>query len=117
MTKMLRIPAVGGQLGRCRTALYDDVKAGFLPPPVKVGSRAVAWPENEIAVINAARVAGLPDAEIKAIAARLLTERKTVLAAILQQPVAGANQTLNRTQAATTQAKAPWQAAFPKARG
>ena len=56
------------------TAIYERIKAGLLTPPVKL-ARSSAWPEHEIAVINAAIIGGKSDSEIRALVARLVAER------------------------------------------
>ena len=76
MTQMLRIAAVIAMTGNKRWAVYRNVRAGLLPPPVKIGERSSAWPRNEIEQITAARIAGHTNDEIKSLVSRLLTERK-----------------------------------------
>jgi prophage regulatory protein len=44
--------------------------------PVRIGSRSVAWPRHETEAINAARLAGKSDAEIRELVARLEKDRK-----------------------------------------
>ena len=43
-----RMPAVNARTGLCRTSIYDLIKAGEFPAPVKLGSRAVGWLESDI---------------------------------------------------------------------
>jgi prophage regulatory protein len=54
--RILRLPetrhAVGGV---CRTTIYDWVKAGRFPRPVKIGPRAIGWRESDIAEWLASR--------------------------------------------------------------
>ena len=45
---LLRRPAVEARTGFARATIYDKMKAGTFPKPVKIGERAVAWPESEI---------------------------------------------------------------------
>lgn len=45
---LLRLPQVIGRTGLCRTAIYESIKAGEFPRPVKLGARAVAWPSSQI---------------------------------------------------------------------
>lgn len=85
MGPMLRYPDVGARMGRCRTSLYMDVKAGLLPPGVRIGHRVVTWPSSEIDAVLAARIAGQSDADIRALVKRLVANRRTALA----QSVAG----------------------------
>jgi prophage regulatory protein len=51
---------------------------GSLPIPVSLGGRAVGWPAHEVAALNAARIAGKPDAEIRALVTQLEAARKAV---------------------------------------
>ena len=82
MGPMLRCPEVGARMRRGRTALHVDVKAGLLPPGVKVGARAVAWPSAEIDAVLAARIAGQSETEIKALVRRLVADRRKLLATV-----------------------------------
>jgi prophage regulatory protein len=43
---------------------------------VSLGARAVGWPSGEVAAINAARIAGKPDEEIRALVVKLEAARK-----------------------------------------
>lgn len=44
----IRLPELQARIGLKRTAIYDAIKAGSFPHPVKLGTRAVAWVESEI---------------------------------------------------------------------
>lgn len=48
-TRMLREPAVLEAKGGGRSKLWEDVREGRFPKPVKIGARAVAWFEDEVA--------------------------------------------------------------------
>jgi len=41
-----------------------------------LGGRTVGWPAHEVAALNAARIAGKPDAEIHSLVAQLEAARK-----------------------------------------
>jgi prophage regulatory protein len=45
---------------------------------VKLGARAVGWPAREVAAINAARIAGRSDDEIRVLVTKLEAARRTV---------------------------------------
>lgn len=45
---LLRIRDVLQRLPISRTSLYDGIKIGLYPAPVRVGKRTVAWRESEI---------------------------------------------------------------------
>lgn len=34
--------------GLCRTSLYNQLKAGQFPEPVRIGARAVGWRESDL---------------------------------------------------------------------
>lgn len=57
--------------GLSRASVYLHVTKGVLTNPVKIGERSAAWPEAEIAAINAARIAGRSEFEIKTLVRRL----------------------------------------------
>jgi prophage regulatory protein len=47
--KLLRRPDVEARTGLSRSTLYDWMKRGEFPQPVKLGTRLVAWRESDIA--------------------------------------------------------------------
>jgi prophage regulatory protein len=73
---ILRLPAVLRERGRSRSAHYLDIQQGLFTRPVSIGARAVGWPEQEVATINAARIAGKRDDEVRALVVRLEGARK-----------------------------------------
>ena len=64
--------------GLSRSTIYLRIAQGVFTKPVSLGGRAVGWPSNEVAALNAARIAGKPDAEIRDLVAKLEAARKTV---------------------------------------
>jgi prophage regulatory protein len=74
--KILRLPRVMEECGLARSTIYLRVKQGLLPPPVSLGLRSVGWPQTEIEAINAARIAGQTDDQIRALVAELQASRK-----------------------------------------
>lgn len=73
---ILRLPAVLRERGRSRSAHYMDIQQGLFTPPVPIGARAVGWPADELAALNAARIAGKSDNEIRALVVKLEAARK-----------------------------------------
>lgn len=73
---ILRLPAVLRERGRSRSAHYMDIQQGLFTPPVPIGARAVGWPADELAMLNAARIAGKTDDEIRVLVAKLAAARK-----------------------------------------
>tara|TARA_R110002074_G_scaffold43516_2_gene113376 strand:- start:8626 stop:8862 length:237 start_codon:yes stop_codon:yes gene_type:complete len=56
--RMLRRKEVEQITGRSRSSIYDGIAAGTFPKPVKIGARAVAWPESVIRAWIAERMEG-----------------------------------------------------------
>jgi len=54
---LLRLPDVERRTGLRRAHLYKLARDGSFPRPVKIGARASAWRESEIASWIASRVA------------------------------------------------------------
>ena len=73
---ILRLPAVKAATGLSRSTLYLRIGQGAFTHPVSLGGRAVGWPAHEVAALNAARIAGKPDAEIRELVATLEAARK-----------------------------------------
>lgn len=73
---LLRLPQVRDATGLGRSTIYALVAAKRLTTPVKLSARAVGWPANEIWAINAARIAGKSDEEIRALVVKLEAGRK-----------------------------------------
>ena len=42
-TQILRLPAVRERTGLSRTTVYDFIRRGEFPPPIKLGARASGW--------------------------------------------------------------------------
>lgn len=74
---ILRLPAVKLATGLSRSTLYLRIAHGVFTHPVSLGGRAVGWPAQEVAALNAAWIAGKPDAEIRELVAKLEAARKT----------------------------------------
>lgn len=74
---LLRIEAARSLTGDSRGQFYSKIADGLLTKPVKIGPRAVALPVREIEAVNAARIRGASEAEIRALVTRLHTERAT----------------------------------------
>ena len=77
VTTILRLPTVLRERGRSRSSHYLDIQQGLFTPPVSIGLRAVGWPVNEVATLNAARIAGKSDEEIRALVLKLEAARKS----------------------------------------
>ena len=57
MTRFIRRPAVEDQTGLSRSTIYLLMQNGQFPKPVRIGGRAVAWPEADVEAWLNARLA------------------------------------------------------------
>lgn len=76
---IFRLPAVKSESGYSRSTIYLRITQGLWPKPVSLGLRAVGWPAHEVAALNAARIAGKTDDEIRALVASLEAARKAAI--------------------------------------
>lgn len=73
--KILRLAEVFDRYGKKKTATRDAIAAGLFPAFVQLGGRCVGLPEHELDQIIRARIAGLPDDEIRKLVERIHAER------------------------------------------
>lgn len=71
-----RLPAVKSESGLSRSTIYLRIAQGLWTKPVSLGARAVGWPSGEVTAINAARIAGKTDVEVRALVVKLEAARK-----------------------------------------
>ncbi len=76
---ILRLPGVKAQTGYSRSTIYLRISQGLWPRPVSLGARSVGWPASEVAAINAARIVGMEDDEIRELVVSLKDARKEYL--------------------------------------
>jgi prophage regulatory protein len=62
--------------GYARSTLYARIKEKLWPRPIKLGPRAVGWPAAEVAAMNASRIEGKTDDEIRLLVSRLELDRQ-----------------------------------------
>ena len=74
---ILRLPAVKAKTGNSRSTHYLRIAQGLFTKPVSLGPRAVGWPSSEVEAINAARIAGKSDVEIRELVVQLEAARKS----------------------------------------
>ncbi len=73
---ILRMPSVKGEMGhKSHASIYNAIQAGLFTKPVQIGQRSVGWPDYEVKAINAARIAGKTEAEIRELVQRLHAKR------------------------------------------
>ena len=74
-----RLPTVRAECGLSRSTLYRRIADGLWTKPISLGGRAVGWPASEVATLNAARIAGKSDNEVRALVEALQEGRKAAL--------------------------------------
>lgn len=72
---ILRRKQVEAESGYSRSTIYLRISQGLWPKPISLGPRAVGWPAGEVSAINAARIAGKSDTDIRTLVAQLELER------------------------------------------
>ncbi|CAG0999228.1 hypothetical protein BURK2_02881 [Burkholderiales bacterium] len=75
--EFLRLPVVLARRQRSKASHYSDIAAGLCTRPVRIGLRAVCWPTVEIEALQAARVRGASDQEVRALVEELHAKRLT----------------------------------------
>lgn len=73
---ILRLPEVLRERGRSRSSHYSDIQQRLFTRPIAIGVRSIGWPANEVAALNAARIAGKADEEIRELVVKLEAARK-----------------------------------------
>ena len=76
---ILRIPAAKAQSGYSRSTIYLRISQGLWTKQISLGPRCIGWPANEVAALNAARISGKTDDEIRALVVKLEAARKSVV--------------------------------------
>jgi prophage regulatory protein len=73
---ILRRKQVQAETGYSRSTIYLRISQGLFVKPVSLGARAVGFPAGEVATLNAARIAGKTDTEIRALVSELTAARQ-----------------------------------------
>jgi len=82
---ILRIAQVKAETGhRSHASIYNAITAGLFTKGVAIGQRSRGWPDQEVAAINAARIAGQSDDEIRELVKRLHANRVEVVKVVLR---------------------------------
>jgi prophage regulatory protein len=73
---ILRLPEVKRVLGhRADASVYNAIRLGLFTNGVAIGQRAKGWPDYEVDAINAARVAGKSESELRDLVKALHVKR------------------------------------------
>ncbi|EWS53443.1 AlpA family phage regulatory protein [Methylibium sp. T29] len=68
---ILRRTQVEAESGYSRSTIYLRISQGLWTKPVSLGARAVGWPSGDVLALNAARIAGKTDEQIRALVLKL----------------------------------------------
>lgn len=68
---------------RSHASIYGLIRVGLWTQPVKIGERSSGWPDDEVKAINAARIAGASDEQIRELVNQLHAKRAQKLAALM----------------------------------
>ena len=77
-TRLVRMPEVLNFTGEKKSAFYAKAAAGLMPRPIRIGAKIVAVPEYELRAVNAARIRGASESELRALVADLHARRALV---------------------------------------
>lgn len=68
---------------RSHASIYGLIRDGLWTQPVKIGERSSGWPDDEVQAINAARIAGQSDEQIRELVKLLHAKRAEKLAVLM----------------------------------
>lgn len=68
---------------RSHASIYGLIRVGLWTQPVKIGERSSGWPDDEVKAINAARIAGQSDEQIRELVKQLHAKRAEKLAVLM----------------------------------
>lgn len=68
---------------RSHASIYGLIRVGLWTQPVKIGERSSGWPDDEVKAINAARIAGSSDEQIRDLVNQLHAKRVQKLAVLM----------------------------------
>lgn len=74
---LLRRKQVQALTGYSRSTIYLRISQGLFVRPVSLGARAVGFPAGEVEALNAARIAGKSDTQIRVLVQTLEAARSS----------------------------------------
>ncbi len=72
---LLRIKVARSMSGDSHGGFYGKISSGLMVKPIKISARAAAIPAHEIEAIDAARIAGKSEDDIRKLVQRLHAQR------------------------------------------
>jgi len=83
--RVLRAAELLSILSCAKSKLHKDVKDRVMTAPIRPSHRMAFWPESEVRIIQAARIAGKTPDELRAIVEQLHAKRQADAANLLPQ--------------------------------
>ncbi|MGR5412859.1 helix-turn-helix transcriptional regulator [Vibrio astriarenae] len=77
--RIIRKPEALLATGLKSSTFHNQINQGLMVKPVNLGARSSGYPLHEINMINAARIAGKNDCEIKELVSKLMSLRQKLL--------------------------------------
>jgi prophage regulatory protein len=74
--RILRLPEVKALSGLSRSTIYLRMAEGLFARAIALGPRMIGFRESEVAAVNAARIRGVSDEEVRALVASLFAARQ-----------------------------------------
>ena len=74
--RIIRLPEAKSLCGLSRSTIYLRIREGLFPNPIPLGPRMVGWQESEVVALNAARVRGVSDDDVRSLVLKLEAARK-----------------------------------------
>lgn len=74
---VLRLKSVIAITGLARSTVYTYIAKGLWTTPVRLGPRAVGWPECEVHELMRARIAGGSEEDIRRLVSQLQVRRQS----------------------------------------
>lgn len=66
---------LAARYGQSRVTPWRKVRAGMLPPPIRLSAGCTRWPAHEIEAIDRARLAGADDEAVRKLVVELVAAR------------------------------------------
>ena len=82
---ILRRKQVEALTGYSRSTIYLRIAQGLFVRPVSLGARAVGFPVGEVRALNASRIAGKTDAQIRVLVVALEAARLAPAAGVVSK--------------------------------
>ncbi|AYA64177.1 helix-turn-helix transcriptional regulator [Alteromonas sp. RKMC-009] len=73
---ILKLSETLKRVNRCKTSIWNDVKEGIFPPPIKTGKTSAGYIESEVDAVLLARSVNFSDDQLKDLVEKLVQKRQ-----------------------------------------